>query len=1153
MKKLLSSIVFLTSYIFTQDICSPWDLETTSLNNSIQLDWADIGNNITTTNIFLECFESCDYPETATISHSIDNGTGGWFRGDDGSFYCGYGPDCMLNTDEIGFSAIAGWSTDGIPVDSRMIFGPFLLPLNSIITLDFFESYMAVDWADEHNLVEISIDSGLNWQTIYSSNAETVGNELALTTLDLTEFSGENIDISFRYISNTGDAEAWLVDHVNINSTSNDNNTSPIVGSWILDPVAGSMMVGPSINSSDWWYNSPEDVIIRACQFDDLYIFNADGSFQNDFIDNQTWLEPWQSGGYEQCGVPVAPHDGSSISSWELNEENGVLTLNGMGAFIGLAKVVNEGELPVVSVPESISYIATIEDDNMTLNIEAGAGVHWTFKLIKNSESITNRSIEENDFHQSFNMLPRFNNLEFDDKKIKRRTNRNGFKPKYFPTFIHNRSDSNTPLEEFESTRECVDPENESEVTITCTPGSFPSEISWVLRDSLSGQEIMSGVAPYEQTLCLANGWYILQTFDSYGDGWNGAFLSINDARGQNYLDFSLLNDSEGSITFYVGPIYGCMDPFADNFNPAANTDDGSCEYVACEENLTYFFCSPGDWPSEVSWQVQDSLGSVVAFGVTGIMQSACLQNGYYKVIGFDSFGDGWNNAIFTAYDTTGSSLVNFTLNFGALDSATFYVGPIYGCTDPQADNFNPSATIDDGSCLYADCHENQGYIVYLDGDSADFTNLSSYSFNNLTNGILYNLGVAAVYDEGISNITYQSSVPWNNVVFDPLVIEIDTLGNENFLEQNFTFYTKPEILFTTPFSFSSPNKIDIDYETSLLYSDFNSNSFTTMFDPSGIFGGLWTLGNSEDASSLWFQMDQSIDSTNFVWINDDALADGSGAQSAYLATDQVQINNSDRVIVTFDLFFPQFAGSCAGGTGGQGFGEELHFMISTDFGNNWTMIDSTMGGTPNWISKMYDITDKLNNEDTFMAALYYTDCEGNWSWGVAIDNFAIHIADQNEILVIDPYRGWIDFDSPMQINLSIPRNEINFSDTQLDLTAAFETFSIPIHFGLTLDTEKNNIITPNKFVLHQNYPNPFNPSTNITFEIPNNSFVEINIYNLKGQKIKTLLNQQKIQGLHQIIWNGHSDHGRPMPAGLYLYEVKTERFFDSKKMILLK
>ena len=171
----------------------------------------------------------------------------------------------------------------------------------------------------------------------------------------------------------------------------------------------------------------------------------------------------------------------------------------------------------------------------------------------------------------------------------------------------------------------------------------------------------------------------------------------------------------------------------------------------------------------------------------------------------------------------------------------------------------------------------------------------------------------------------------------------------------------------------------------------------------------------------------------------------------------------------------------------------------------------------------------------------------------MAIDNFAIHIADQNEILVIDPYRGWIDFDSPMQINLSIPRNEINFSDTQLDLTAAFETFSIPIHFGLTLDTEKNNIITPNKFVLHQNYPNPFNPSTNITFEIPNNSFVEINIYNLKGQKIKTLLNQQKIQGLHQIIWNGHSDHGRPMPAGLYLYEVKTERFFYSKKMILLK
>ena len=63
----------------------------------------------------------------------------------------------------------------------------------------------------------------------------------------------------------------------------------PMAGSWVLAPEAGALKVGPTAGSGDWWSNSEEDVTTRACYFDDHYVFNADGSFQN-IMDGETWL-----------------------------------------------------------------------------------------------------------------------------------------------------------------------------------------------------------------------------------------------------------------------------------------------------------------------------------------------------------------------------------------------------------------------------------------------------------------------------------------------------------------------------------------------------------------------------------------------------------------------------------------------------------------------------------------------------------------------------------------------------------------------------------------------------------------------------------------------------------------------------------------------
>ncbi len=158
-----------------------------------------------------------------------------------------------------------------------------------------------------------------------------------------------------------------------------------VVGTWQVAGEAGALKVGPEKNSGAWWQIDSAGVTERACYFDDQYILAADGSFSN-VLQDETWIEGWQSGSADACGAPVFPHDGVGDATWEWDEGAGTLTLNGTGAYLGLPKAVNSGELGSPSeAPSSVTYEVTLEEDgSMTVNIEAGSGVHWTYKLVKN-------------------------------------------------------------------------------------------------------------------------------------------------------------------------------------------------------------------------------------------------------------------------------------------------------------------------------------------------------------------------------------------------------------------------------------------------------------------------------------------------------------------------------------------------------------------------------------------------------------------------------------------------------------------------------------------------------------------------------------------------------------------------------------------------
>ena len=93
----------------------------------------------------------------------------------------------------------------------------------------------------------------------------------------------------------------------------------------------------------------------------------------------------------------------------------------------------------------------------------------------------------------------------------------------------------------------------------------------------------------------------------------------------------------------------------------------------------------------------------------------------------------------------------------------------------------------------------------------------------------------------------------------------------------------------------------------------------------------------------------------------------------------------------------------------------------------------------------------------------------------------------------------------------------------------------------------------PKFYAIHQNYPNPFNPVTTLRYELPEQTHVNITIYDMLGRQVKTLINHTQDAGYRSVIWNATNDYGKPVSAGIYLYQIQAGEYMQTKKMVLLK
>jgi len=144
------------------------------------------------------------------------------------------------------------------------------------------------------------------------------------------------------------------------------------------------------------------------------------------------------------------------------------------------------------------------------------------------------------------------------------------------------------------------------------------------------------------------------------------------------------------------------------------------------------------------------------------------------------------------------------------------------------------------------------------------------------------------------------------------------------------------------------------------------------------------------------------------------------------------------------------------------------------------------------------------------------------------------------------------DLDDNAYLWDNVPLNTYYWSVEVQDLEgeiaySSVQTFQVDYVMGI------DGSMIPMEFALLQNYPNPFNPVTTLRYDIPENSHVTITIYDMLGRQVKTLINQTQDAGYRSVIWDATNDYGKPVSAGIYLYQIQAGEYISTKKMVLLK
>jgi hypothetical protein len=250
--------------------------------------------------------------------------------------------------------------------------------------------------------------------------------------------------------------------------------------------------------------------------------------------------------------------------------------------------------------------------------------------------------------------------------------------------------------------------------------------------------------------------------------------------------------------------------------------------------------------------------------------------------------------------------------------------------------------------------------------------------------------------------------------------------------------------------------------------------------------------------------------------------------QTSWLAQTQLNVGN------IIDIHFTDaLNGTAVGSTGFAviNWGLILH---TTDGGDNWTVQEDTE------IQNYYGVS--------FVDANTGYVVGGGNMWGSSnsrSDNSSSQLVYNSPILkTTDGCETWTT-----QITVSTNLLSICFTDENNGTAVGTGgTILRTTNGGVSFVEEEQIFEIPTTYLLSNNYPNPFNPSTKIKYSVPQASQVQIKVFDVLGNEIETLVNEEKPAGTYELTWNAAD-----LPSGVYFYQLKAGSFIETKKMLLLK
>ena len=923
-------------------------------------------------------------------------------------------------------------------------------------------------------------------------------------------------------------------------------------GTWYMAPEAGALMVGPAPNDGSWWSSSADDVNTRWCFFDDEYVFSPDGSFNNGLQDS-TWIEGWQ-GGSDACGVPVAPHDGSNAATWEYDPGVGTVTLSGVGAYLGIPKAWNGGELSSpADAPDSITYNITLSDNNttMTLVIEAGTGVFWTFKLVADD---TQQALVETwdatfDWETTFDWDATFDNgialMEMlpDEGEVWDWSGYDSISFSYYnsiPQSLVGRVHLRLNLSDFGAV---ADPANYTGL------GEYYYSFLYIL-DNASGWNTIT--MPLERNDSWDGGGFNLTGWA--GEAGNGELDT--DAIAGFHLEFSISGGgdgdySEGTIILDNFTLSGTKNVLSNpGFELADATGDGSGwgaaiggghAEVVTDASVAYNgdnYLSIGTTDNWAVYYTEDNIPA--QYGETWEF------SGYGKDLGGDGSGaafkldakDADGNVIGSTNDVVlamTNDWENHSIEYVAPEGTVTITAVVVAsrwdgvaCDFAFDDMFLmnvgildvvPPAAVENVSATpysyynlvtWSDNDGEEGETYHVYGSRSEITDVTAAGVDAIAASVLEGSQAAVHYL--YSPLEDEQQNWYYAVVCSDASLNVGEPGLSASAITN-TAKGIPTISLTPPAAFAADGDLSEWYDSGIVPFE------------------LGTTDNSWGTPHIIGAVTDDIDlfGTIFLAVDEDYL---------YVAADVID-----------DVYDGYQAGD---GTGGWWENDVLELFIGLYEQPGTKHIGMMRGDEPDYKFFFLEthVVNDFNGQDTLAVngtENYYH--EGfNPDWVVeaklALDDIAF--GDDIRFNAVDGMRIPIE---PTLHDNDGAGWEGNLVASPTNNDNAWQTPSVWSSTWIGEDSlGVGDEIIPFTYALHQNYPNPFNPITNIQFTIPEQADVKLRIYNVLGRQVDVLVNETLPVGHHKILWNPKN-----LSSGVYFYKLEAGSFIKTRKMILLK